>query len=112
MSTADAFIDALSAHHKALVELVESYTPEDLRGASACTEWDKSQVLSHLGSAAVIARAQLEATLAATETTDDNEVVWARWNGMTPDERRAEFAEADGALVSLYESLDAAQRDD
>lgn len=105
---ADQTITALRTGHDELAALVTSMTPDDLAQPSAATEWDISQVLSHLGSGAEIALATLEAALKGTSNpgSEFNQSVWARWDAMTPDEHAEGFLRADEALVTRYESLD------
>jgi len=111
-STADATIEALRTGHDDLAALVASLTPEQLTGPSAASDWDLSQVLSHLGSGAVIALAGLEAALAGNGNPgpEFNKSVWARWDAMTPQQRADGFVAASLGLVQRYESLDADTR--
>ncbi|MGY0231612.1 maleylpyruvate isomerase family mycothiol-dependent enzyme [Longispora urticae] len=107
-SPADQPIAALRTGHDELTALVSGLRPEDLTGPTAASEWDVSQVLSHLGSGAEISLAALDAALAGTGRLDAdfNKGVWARWDGMTPGERAEAFPRANRALVERYESLD------
>lgn len=114
MSTAaDHVIAALRSGHDDLASVVQGLRPDDLRRQSVDTEWDVSQVLSHLGSGAVIGLAALDAALAGEPNPgmELNQQVWARWDGMSPDERAAEVLPANAALVERYESLDDAARE-
>ena len=54
MSETDPVIAALRREHDQLSALVRTFTDDDLRRPSGASDWDVSQVLSHLGSAAVI----------------------------------------------------------
>lgn len=54
MSETDNVISALSREHDQLAALVSTFTGDDLRRPSGASDWDVSQVLSHLGSGAVI----------------------------------------------------------
>ena len=54
MSETDTVIAALRREHDQLTALVGTFTDDDLRRPSGASDWDVSQVLSHLGSAAVI----------------------------------------------------------
>jgi uncharacterized protein (TIGR03083 family) len=87
-------------------------SPEQLTGPSAASEWDISQVLSHLGSGAVINLAVLEAALAGEPNpgSDFNKEVWARWDAMTPAERVEGFLKHNEILTARFESLDAQTR--
>jgi uncharacterized protein (TIGR03083 family) len=112
--TADQAIAALRSSHDDLAGFVGGFGPDDLRHASAATEWDVSQVLSHLGSGAEISLAALERSLAGDPPpdVDFNKTIWARWDAMNADERGAEFEPANRRLVERYEALDATQRAD
>jgi len=112
-SAADATIDALRSGHDDLVGVVRSLSPDDLTRPSVATEWDLSQVISHLGSGAVIGLGALEAALAGDPPpgTDVNKAVWARWDAMSPQERADGFVAANTGLVERYEGLDAATRE-
>ncbi|MGQ0776651.1 MAG: maleylpyruvate isomerase family mycothiol-dependent enzyme [Pseudonocardiales bacterium] len=104
----DQAITALRTGHDELATLVASMSPDDLTRPSAATEWDISQVLSHLGSGAEIGLAMLDAALESTSNPDSEfmQSVWARWDAMTPSERAEGFLRANEALVKRYESLD------
>jgi len=111
-TTADANIAALRSGFDPLATFVRELDAEQLTGPSGASEWDISQVLSHLGSGAVIALAVLEAALAGEGNpgNDFNKSVWARWDAMSPQQRAEDFLKTNEVLVSHYESLDAATR--
>lgn len=113
-SPADATIAALRSGHDDLAALVAGLSAEQLTTQSVATEWDVSQVVSHLGSGAVIGLEALEASIEGRPNRgmDYNKEVWARWDGMSPAERQAEFPVANAALVERYEGLDDATRND
>jgi uncharacterized protein (TIGR03083 family) len=108
-STAETNIAALRAGHDRLASFVTGLSAEDLTAASGASEWDVSEVLSHLGSGAEIGLATLQAALAGRPGPDNdfNQGVWARWNGMSPVERATSFGPANEAFISALESLDA-----
>lgn len=111
---ADRVITALGSGHDDLLTLVPGLTADQLSSPSAAAEWDVSQVLGHLGSGAVIGLAVLDAALAG-EPNPGMEVyraIWARWDGMSPEERRDGFVTADGELLARYQGLDAETRAD
>lgn len=114
MSRADETINALRSGHDDLATLVRGFTADDLARPSGASEWDVSQVLSHLGSGAEINLAGLNGALDGTGLPESgfNEGVWARWDALSREERAERFLEADEALVSRYEGLDAATRQD
>lgn len=108
MAEAREILHALQSGHDELAALVPTLTAQQLRGPSAASEWDVSQVLSHLGSGAVIGLATLRAALdgGSNPGMEANRAVWARWDAMSPEERAAGFVEADRALLAQYTSLD------
>ncbi len=109
---ADQTIDALRSGHDQLATLVSGLEPDDLARPSAASQWQVSQVLSHLGSGAEISLAGLTAARAGEPAPDAefNRAVWARWDGMSPAEQAAAFLDANRRLVEAYESLDATGR--
>ena len=112
-NSADQVIDALHAVHDELVDSIHDLTYDQLMGPSAATEWTVADVLSHLGSGAVITRAGLDAALAGEPDPgmDANKAVWARWDAMTPQEQQAGFFAADAELLAAYDALDDATRE-
>ncbi|MEH0580525.1 MULTISPECIES: maleylpyruvate isomerase family mycothiol-dependent enzyme [Streptomyces] len=111
---ADRIIAALRSGHDHLTSLVRGLGAADLSRQSGATDWDVSQVLSHLGSGAEIGLAVLEGALDGTGPKDGdfNKSVWARWDAMSPEERAEGFVAANEALVSRYEGLEARTREE
>jgi uncharacterized protein (TIGR03083 family) len=114
VSKADTVIAALRAGHDSLAAFVSGLSDGDLARPSGAAAWDVSQVLSHLGSGAEIGRATLRAALDGEPNPgrDFNLTVWDRWNAMSGRERADGFLGANESLTALYESLDAATRED
>jgi uncharacterized protein (TIGR03083 family) len=102
---------ALRAEHDGLADLVGGFAPQDLVRTSGADEWSVAQVLSHLGSGAVINLTTLDAALgiAPPPAPDFPRQVWARWDAMEAREQAAELLAADRALVERYESIPAAE---
>jgi uncharacterized protein (TIGR03083 family) len=113
MSNADAVIAALRGNYEGLADFVVTLTDADLAGPSGASEWDVSQVLSHLGSGAEINHATITAAIAGKPNPglDFARSVWARWDAMGRRDRADGFQSANEALVSLYESLDSHARE-
>lgn len=111
---ADLTIKALRTGNDELAALVGGFSAEDLTRPSGASEWDISQVLSHLGSGAEIGLAVLEGALNGTGNPggEFNQSVWARWDAMSPAERAEGFLAANETLVRRYEGLDAAAREE
>jgi uncharacterized protein (TIGR03083 family) len=109
-AVASPWIDALRRSHDHLAGFVAGLTPEQLRAQSVCTEWDVSEVLSHLGSGGEITRLGLESVLNGTDAPE-NQPIWDRWNAMSPEERAQEFIATDERHLALLDSLDDATSD-
>jgi uncharacterized protein (TIGR03083 family) len=113
LTNADMAIAALRSGHDSLAAFVSGFDDDDLARPSGASDWDISQVLSHLGSGAEIGLATLEAALAGEPNPgrDFNLTVWDRWNAMTRRERADGFLRANETLTARYESLDPAARE-
>ena len=112
MSETDTVIAALRREHDQLTALVGTFTDDDLRRPSGASDWDVSQVLSHLGSAAMINLGSLQSALAEAGEPTEPEVIWARWNAMSPRERADAFVAVDTVLVDRYQRLTDDERTD
>src|SRR3954471_24207985 len=69
--TGQAHIDALRTSVNRLHDLAAPLTEQQLTVGAYPTEWTIAQVLSHLGSAAMITQRRLQDTLAGQDTPDD-----------------------------------------
>jgi uncharacterized protein (TIGR03083 family) len=112
-SLADRTIASLRAEHSALATSSARLTDAELVAPSGATAWAVADVLSHLGSGAVITGAGLQVALGSRDALEDgfNQSVWDTWNAMNPAEQRAGFLERDEELVAAFEALDKQQRD-
>ncbi|MEV0401300.1 maleylpyruvate isomerase family mycothiol-dependent enzyme [Actinoallomurus sp. NPDC050550] len=110
---ADRNIKALRAGHDLLAARVRGFGEADLTRPSGASEWDVSQVLSHLGSGAEISLAVLDGALSGKGHPggEFNQTVWARWDAMSPAERAEAFVRSSDALVARFEELDAPTRE-
>lgn len=111
--SAAPIIAALRSGHDELAAAVRSLDPADLVRPSGASEWQVSQVLSHLGSGAEINLATLAAAQGDGPAPDGdfNRSVWARWDAMPPQEHADGFLDANEQLVKAYESLDETARE-
>jgi uncharacterized protein (TIGR03083 family) len=111
---ANLVIAALRSGHDRLAARVQEFTADDLARVSGSSEWDVSQVLSHLGSGAEISRASLEAAVGDGPVPDSDfmRTVWARWDGMSRAERAETFLSADELQVAAIEKLSPQERTD
>jgi uncharacterized protein (TIGR03083 family) len=108
---ARAAIAALRRSHDALLSLIEPLSAADVRRQSYASEWTIAQVLSHLGSGAVIGKLILSAGTAGRPAPEHEEflAVWDVWNAKTPDAQAADVAAVDRELVEAFEALDDGQ---
>lgn len=101
------WIATLRGSHDRLAELVGPMAPEQVRAQSYCTEWSIAQVLSHLGSGAEIALANLPAALGKAEPLGREAFspIWDRWNSKNPDEQAADSLTVDEEHIESLERL-------
>jgi uncharacterized protein (TIGR03083 family) len=113
MSNADATIAALRSGFDELATLVSGLGNDELANPTGASEWDVSQVLSHLGSGAEIAQNTLQVALEGKPNPgiDFNRTIWARYDGASRRERADWFLRANEALTQSYESLNEETRD-
>jgi uncharacterized protein (TIGR03083 family) len=109
---APARIAALRSSHHQLSTIVESLTPEQLRGRAYPSEWTIAQVLSHLGSGAEINALVFDAGLAGQEAPKQEafQAIWDVWNAKSPDAQAADALKFNAILLEKIEALDADQR--
>jgi uncharacterized protein (TIGR03083 family) len=111
-ASADRLLAALRRCHNELAARVGGLGEADLTCRSYCTDWSVAQVLSHLGSGAEIALAQLQAARAGTTPLgpDGFRAVWARWDACPPRQQAAAFAQAVPRLHDAVDALGDAER--
>ena len=73
----------LGASVDRLRDLVEPLSPAQRRQQAYPSEWSVAQVLSHLGSGAVIAGHRVDQALGGPEI--DSQPIWDEWNAKDPD---------------------------
>jgi uncharacterized protein (TIGR03083 family) len=108
-----AWIQTLRRSHDRLAGVAGPLTPEQLRDQSFDTEWSVAQVLSHLGSGAVIAAMGLPGALGEAEpvSRDAFGPVWDEWNAKSPDDQAADALIVDEELIAALEQLTDEQMD-
>jgi uncharacterized protein (TIGR03083 family) len=107
-----AAIDALSASVGRLQHLATPLSLAELSSRAYPTEWTQAQVLSHLGSGAVITQRRLEDTLAEKATPDDFAPgVWDVWNAKDPVAQRDDALAADAAFLARIQAVTSEQRE-
>jgi hypothetical protein len=103
---AEAHVEALRASVGRLREVASAVSEADLIGRAYPAEWSIADVLSHLGSGAVIMRRRLEDALAGAATPDDFAPgVWDTWNAKSPVVQRDDALAADAALLARLENV-------
>ena len=101
-----AQVDALRSSVERLHDLAEAMSAEELTAGAYPTEWTVAQVLSHLGSGAVITQRRMDDALAGQDTPDDFAPgVWDTWNAKGPVAQRDDALAADAALLARIEAV-------
>jgi len=109
---ADAAVGALRSSVTRLRGLVRPMSDADLTRGAYPAEWSIAQVLSHLGSGAVIMQRHLQDTLAGQATPDDFAPgVWNTWNAKAPAAQRDDALAADTALLARIEAVTPGERE-
>jgi uncharacterized protein (TIGR03083 family) len=84
---------------------------EQLVSPSYCDDWSIAQVLSHLGSGAVISLRSLQDVRAGEATPDGfNQSVWDEWNAKSARAQADDALVADEALMEALEAVDETER--
>src|SRR3984957_21246879 len=101
----DTPVSALRASVDRLHGLASGLDDDQLASPSYCDDWSIAQVLSHLGSGAVISRRGLQDVMTGTATPDDfNQSVWDEWNAKSPRAQADDALAADEALTQELEA--------
>ena len=104
-------LDALRTSTARLRRIVEPLGPEQLSAQSYDAEWSVADVLSHLGSGAVIMHRRIDANLEGVEVAPDfANPIWDEWNAKSPEAKSADSLRADVALTDRFDSLTDEQR--
>jgi uncharacterized protein (TIGR03083 family) len=107
----DALLEALGSSAGRLRGLVEGMSEAELTARAYPTEWSVADVLSHLGSGAVISRRRFEDTLASRPTPDDFAPgVWETWNAKGVVAKRDDALAADADLVARLDASTSEER--
>ena len=93
-------LDVLQASVARLRRTVESLDSVQLEMQAYPAQWTIAEVLSHLGSGAVIFRRRVEDAVGGTQTPGDfAQGVWDAWNAKSPQAKAADALVADRSLV-------------
>ena len=104
-------LGALRASVGHLHELCENLDDGQLERQSYDSEWSIAQVLSHIGSGAVILRRRLQDIRAGNATPDDfAPSVWDDWNAKTPRSQADDALVADEAVLEALEDVSEVER--
>jgi uncharacterized protein (TIGR03083 family) len=102
---------ALHGSADRLSGIVGGLSPDQLVAPAYPTEWSIADVLSHIGSGAVILRQRLEEIVGGEEADPEfNQSVWDEWNAKEPGAQAADALVADAALLDRTDALDEGQR--
>jgi uncharacterized protein (TIGR03083 family) len=105
-------LDALRSSVTRLRALGELLDDDQLAGGAYPAEWTIADVLSHLGSGAVIQQRRLEDELAGRPTPDDFPTsVWDAWNAKSARMQADDALAADQGLVDRIDSLSERDRE-
>jgi uncharacterized protein (TIGR03083 family) len=108
---ADAHVEALGSSVARLRDIASRISEADLTGRAYPAEWSIADVLSHIGSGAVIMQRRLEDSLASRQTPDAFAPgVWDTWNAKTSTAQRDDGLVADAALLSRIEATTPEER--
>ena len=101
-------ITALRSSSDRLRHLVDSLDDSELVVRAYPEKWTIADVLSHIGSGAVIMHRRLEDALADQPTPNDfTQGVWDEWNAKGPKSKAEDALTADASFVDRLESLSA-----
>jgi uncharacterized protein (TIGR03083 family) len=107
----DAHVDALRSSVARLRDLASVLTDAELSDRAYPSEWTIADVLSHLGSGAVITRRRLADALIDQPTPDDFAPgVWDTWNAKTRAAQCEDALTADAELMTAIEAVAPTQR--
>ncbi|MHB1445354.1 MAG: maleylpyruvate isomerase family mycothiol-dependent enzyme [Acidimicrobiales bacterium] len=104
-------VKALSSSVSRLHDIVGKMDDAALRAPSYDTEWTNADVLSHIGSGAVIMGRRLEDAAAGRDTPEDfNQGVWDEWNAKSPRDQADTLLETDARFLETAEGMSKEER--
>ncbi|GAA0425107.1 hypothetical protein Acor_82970 [Acrocarpospora corrugata] len=99
-------LDPLRSSIQRLRDLVETLRPEQLIAKAYPTKWITADVLSHLGSGAVIFERRLDDALNGQPTPPEfAPSVWDEWNAKATDAQAADALAADRSALARLEAM-------
>jgi uncharacterized protein (TIGR03083 family) len=102
-------LHVLEASVARLRDLAQPLGPGERRAQAYPSEWTVADVLSHLGSGAVISTLRIDEAFGGPPV--DPEPIWRVWNAKDPDEKAADALEADRALIERLHAMTDAERE-
>lgn len=110
---AETGLDALRRSMERLHTMASALTDDQLTHRAYPSEWTIADVLSHLGSGAVITHRRVTDILAGQDTPEEfSPAVWAEWDAKSPQAKRTDGLEADAALLDGLDALTPEARDE
>ena len=107
----ESHLAALQTSVIRLHRLVEALDEAQLVAPAYPSEWSVADVMSHLGSGAVIMQRRVEDGLAGRDLPDDfAPSVWDEWNAKSPLDKAIDGLSVDDALVERFAGLTDAER--
>jgi uncharacterized protein (TIGR03083 family) len=108
---AELHVEALRSSVARLHSLVAEMDTDDLTRRAYPAQWSIADVLSHLGSGAVITKRRLDDAVADIATPDDlAPSVWEEWNAKSPDAKRDDALAADAELLDGIDAVTPQER--
>jgi uncharacterized protein (TIGR03083 family) len=105
-------LDVLEQSVARLQSVIDGLDESDFVASAHPTEWTVADVMSHIGSAAIIFKHGIDDSLNDRVTAPDfNQSVWDVWNAKTPHAQVTDALEADQALVARLKELTPEERD-
>jgi len=104
-------LDALEQSVAYLRSTIDGMSEDQYVASAHPTEWTVADVMSHLGSGAIISKRGIDDSLEGRETPPKfNESVWDVWNAKTPHAKVTDALDADRALLDRMLELTAEER--
>ncbi len=104
-------LTALHGSVDRLRRIVDVLPPRQLREPAYPTEWTIADVLSHIGSGAIILAQRFDDVVNGRESdVEFAQSTWDEWNAKEPEDQAADSLEADAALLDRFEALGDEQR--
>jgi uncharacterized protein (TIGR03083 family) len=104
-------LDALELSVAYLRSIIDGMSEDQYVASAHPTEWTVADVMSHLGSGAIISKRSIDDTVEGRETPPKfNESVWDVWNAKTPHAQVTDALDADKALINRMLELTPEER--